>query len=189
MYLKILNLILKQKGASIMNMKKNIVTALLIAIGYILHQIVPGAIGSMKFDIMLSMIFVSLFINKDAKNAAVTAVLGGVITAMTTTFPGGQLPNIIDKVVTCILVYFMLRATEGFSHTRVKLAIISFIGTLISGTVFLLSALIMVGLPVPFLALFIGIVIPTSITNIFVTTFIHEIVQKSIKASGISLTS
>jgi len=133
-----------------MNMKKNIVTALLIAIGYILHQIVPGAVGSMKFDIMLSMIFVALFINQDFKNTMVTAILGGIITAMTTTFPGGQLPNIIDKIVTCIAVYGMLKATEKLPYSKIRIGVISFIGTVISGTVFLFSALVLAGLPVPF---------------------------------------
>lgn len=170
-----------------MNMKKNIVTALLIAIGYILHQIVPGAVGSMKFDIMLSMIFVALFINQDFKNTMVTAILGGIITAMTTTFPGGQLPNIIDKIVTCITVYGMLKATEKLPYSKIRIGVISFIGTVISGTVFLFSALVLAGLPVPFKVLFISIVIPTSITNVFVTSFIYGLVQRSIKIAGIDL--
>ncbi len=170
-----------------MNMKKNIVTALLIAIGYILHQIVPGAVGSMKFDIMLSMIFVALFINQDFKNTMVTAILGGIITAMTTTFPGGQLPNIIDKIVTCIAVYGMLKATEKLPYSKIRIGAISFIGTVISGTVFLFSALVLAGLPVPFKVLFISIVIPTSITNVFVTSFIYGLVQRSIKIAGIDL--
>ncbi|MDF2891357.1 MAG: trpP, partial [Clostridia bacterium] len=67
-----------------MNLRKNILTALLIAMGYILHQVVPGTIGSMKLDIMLSFIFVALFINRDFKSVILTALLGGAITALTT---------------------------------------------------------------------------------------------------------
>ena len=33
-----------------MNLRKNILISLLLAIGYNMHQITPGAIGSMKFD-------------------------------------------------------------------------------------------------------------------------------------------
>ncbi|NLP45714.1 MAG: tryptophan transporter [Epulopiscium sp.] len=171
-----------------MNIKKSIITALLIAIGYILHQIVPGALGGMKFDIMLSMIFVALFINQDFKNTIITAILGGTITAMTTTFPGGQIPNIIDKVVTCIAVYGMLKATQNFRHSKIRIGLISFVGTIISGSVFLGSALVFVQLPVSFTTLFIGIVLPTSITNVLITSLIYEVIQKSMRVAGIDLT-
>ncbi|MFT9496405.1 tryptophan transporter [Anaerosolibacter sp.] len=167
-----------------MNLRKNILSALLIAIGYILHQIVPGTIGSMKFDIMLSVIFVSLYINKDFKNAMVTALLGGIITAMTTTFPGGQIPNLIDKLVTCGIVFLMIKATERFPKQEIVRGAISFLGTVVSGTVFLTSALYISGLPAPFSVLFFGIVLPTSVTNIFLTAMIYQAVKLAMKVTG-----
>lgn len=169
-----------------MNLRKNIITALLIAIGYILHTIVPGVLGGMKFDMMLSVIFVSILINPEFKNAILTALLGGIITAMTTTFPGGQIPNIIDKVITCILVYLMIKGLERFKKNTIKIGIISFLGTIISGTVFLGSASFIVGLPAPFTALFLGIVLPTSITSIFVTIVIFKAVGISMKSLGLN---
>ncbi|KXG73786.1 tryptophan transporter [Thermotalea metallivorans] len=170
-----------------MNLRKSILTALLIAIGYILHQIVPGTIGNMKFDIMLSVIFVSLLINRDFKNAVVTALLGGIITAMTTTFPGGQIPNIMDKLVTCSLVFLLIKLTENLKGQTIVVGIISFLGTIVSGIVFLTSALYMVGLPAPFHILFMGIVLPTAVTNIFATIFIYQTVKLAMKVSGIKL--
>ena len=167
-----------------MNLRKNILIALLLAIGYIMHQIVPGTIGNMKFDLMLSFIFVALFVSRDFKSAILTALLGGFITALTTTFPGGQIPNIIDKLVTCIAVYLMIRLFDKLKSKQLSTGIIAFIGTIISGTTFLYSALVLVGLPAPFSVLFAGIVLPTAVTNIFVTLVVYNAVNLAIKATG-----
>lgn len=172
-----------------MNLRKNVLTALLLAIGFILHQIVPGALGAMKFDIMLAMIFVAIFINNDVKNVVLAALMGGVITALTTTFPGGQLPNIIDKIVTCAAVYAMIKVALSFMPelNQAAVIVISFVGTIISGAVFLYSALLIVGLPAPFTALFMGIVLPTAVANVFVTIVIYNAVKMALKASGFSM--
>lgn len=167
-----------------MDLRRNILTALLIAMGYIMHQVVPGTIGSMKFDIMLSFIIVALLINRDFKSVLLTAMLGGGITAMTTTFPGGQIPNIIDKLVTCIAIYLLLKLLEGLKLKQVTAGFIAFIGTLISGSVFLYSALLLVGLPAPFAVLFFGIVLPTAFANIFVTLLVFNAVKTAMKAVG-----
>jgi hypothetical protein len=167
-----------------MNLRKNILIALLLAIGYIMHQIVPGTIGSMKFDLMLSFIFVALFITRDFKSAILTGLLGGFITAITTTFPGGQIANIIDKFVTCIVVYLLMLVADKFRFNQISTAIIAFVGTIVSGTAFLGSALILVGLPAPFEALFLGIVLPTAVTNIFVTLIVYNTAKLAIRATG-----
>ncbi len=172
-----------------MNLRRNILTALLLAIGYILHQIVPGIAGGMKFDLMLAVIFVSIFINHDFKNIMLTALIGGFITAMTTTFPGGQIPNLIDKMITCILVFFMIKIAGKFKENQLVIGAISFLGTLISGTVFLSSALFIVGLPAPFKGLFFGIVLPTAVTNMFATLLIYNAVKVAIKLSGAKFAS
>lgn len=169
-----------------MNLRKNILIALLLAIGYIMHQIVPGTIGNMKFDLMLSFIFVALFITRDFKSAILTGLLGGIITAITTTFPGGQVANIIDKFITCIVVYILIQVFDRFRFNQISTGIIAFIGTVVSGTVFLSSALILLGqLPAPFPALFAGIVLPTAVTNIFITLIVYNTAKLAIKASGI----
>ncbi|MBS4538794.1 tryptophan transporter [Clostridium sp. D2Q-11] len=168
-----------------MDLRKNILTALLLAIGFIMHQVVPGALGSMKFDFMLSFMFVALIINKDFKSTLLTALLGGIITAMTTTFPGGQIANIIDKIVTSLVVYGLIMIYSKAKFNVITIGIISFIGTMVSGTVFLAVALFMVGLPAPFNLLFATIVIPTSITNIFITVVVHNVVIKVVKITRI----
>lgn len=167
-----------------MSLRKNITTALLIAIGYILHQVIPGTIGNMKLDIMLSFIFVALLVNRDLKNAVLTGLLGGLITAMTTTFPGGQIPNIIDKFVTCMLVFALIKITDKLKFKQAVTGIIAFLGTLVSGSTFLYTALLLAGLPAPFTVLFFGIVLPTAVTNIFVTLLVYNAARVAMRASG-----
>lgn len=166
-----------------MNLRKNILTALLLAIGFIMHQIVPGTLGSMKFDMMLAFIFIAIIINKDFKSMLLTAMLGGLITALTTTFPGGQLPNIIDKLLSCLFVYGLVNIFDRFKLNQISIGIIAFLGTMVSGTVFLTSAALLAGLPAPFTALFVAIVIPTSITNIFVTVILYNAVKATIRGT------
>ncbi|HYE81578.1 MAG TPA: tryptophan transporter [Clostridia bacterium] len=167
-----------------MNLRKNILIALLLAIGYIMHQVVPGTIGNMKFDLMLSFIFVALLVSRDLKSTVLTALLGGFITALTTTFPGGQIANVIDKIVTSFSVYLMIRLFDKLKYKQVSTGIIAFIGTIISGTTFLYTALVLVGLPAPFSVLFAGIVLPTAVTNIFVTLVVYNAVKLALKATG-----
>jgi hypothetical protein len=167
-----------------MNLRKNIMIALLLAIGYIMHQIIPGTIGNMKFDLMLSFIFVALFISRDFKSTILTALLGGFITALTTTFPGGQIANIVDKLVTCIAVYLMLKVSDKLKFKQAAKGIVAFVGTLISGSTFLYTAMVLVGLPAPFPVLFAGIVLPTAVTNVFVTLIVYNTAKLAIKATG-----
>ncbi|MEA4845915.1 MAG: tryptophan transporter [Clostridiaceae bacterium] len=171
-----------------MNLRKNILISLLLAIGYIMHQITPGTIGNMKFDLLLAFLFVALLISRDLKSTILAGLLGGFIAALTSTFPGGQIPNIIDKLVTSLAFYFMMKVSDKISDKakfrQISTGIIAFIATIISGTTFLSTALILVGLPAPFSALFAGIVLPTAVTNIFVTLVVYNAVNLAIKATG-----
>ncbi|MBP7073345.1 MAG: tryptophan transporter [Clostridia bacterium] len=167
-----------------MNLRKNILISLLLAIGYIMHQITPGTIGNMKFDFLLAFLFVALLISRDLKSTILAGLLAGFITALTTTFPGGQIANIVDKIVSSFAVYLMIKVSDKVKFKQVSTGIIAFIGTIISGTVFLSTALVLVGLPAPFTALFAGIVLPTAVTNIFVTLIVYNAVNLAIKATG-----
>ncbi|WFD08990.1 tryptophan transporter [Tepidibacter hydrothermalis] len=167
-----------------MNLRKNILTALLLAIGFILHGIMPGIAAGMKFDLMLAMMVVAILINCELKNTLLTGVLGGFMTAMTTTFPGGQIANVIDKIVTCIAVYLMVKLIGKYKEKQISVAVIGFLATIVSGSVFLISALVIVGLPASFKTLFLTIVLPTSFTNIFVIILIYNCVNTAIRISG-----
>lgn len=164
-----------------MKLKDYIFTTFLLAIGLILHQITPGIFGGMKFDFLLIFMFVSILINVKLKNIILTALLGGLLSAMTTTFPGGQLPNILDKIVTCIVVVGLIRLFKNYYLNIFVVGLIGGIGTFVSGMTFLISAAFIIGLPAPMKVLVTGIVIPTTLINIIGTVFIYRLVNKSLK--------
>ena len=150
-----------------------ILTSVLLAMGFVLHAIVPGFFG-MKFDLMLTFMFIAIMINPTIKNALLAGLLSGILTAMTTTFPGGQLPNMIDKLVTAFVVLALIKILAQIKVDSVKSAIIGFIGTAASGLVFLTSALLIVGLPAPLGILITTIVVPTAIANTIITVIVYK---------------
>ena len=168
-----------------MNLKNNIFTTLLLAIGLILHQITPGILGGMKFDFLIIFMIIAILLNPKFQNALLTGLLGGLLSAMTTTFPGGQLPNMLDKLVTCFVLYFLIKMLNKFNFNYIAVGFLGGVGTFISGMVFLTSALYIVGLPAPLMALVIGIVIPTTIINTLGTVFVYKIVKTAMKSTGI----
>lgn len=172
------------------NTKKMIINALLLAIGAILHQITPALGLPMQPDFALAMLFIIMIINNnDYKTSLIAAIITGIFTALTTKFPGGQLPNIIDKIVTVNLMYVILLSLNkiikyiNINNIKEKLlVIISFpLGTLISGTTFLLSAQYIVGLPADFSILFVTVVIPALFINTIGGFILYEAISISLK--------
>lgn len=166
-----------------MNTKKMVLSSILLAIGLMLHYIIPGTFGAMKPDTLLSMMFIALLICDDYKSTVAIGLAAGVLTALTTTFPGGQIPNFIDKIVTAHIVYFIIVITRKVQH-HLRMFIISTLGTLASGTVFLLSAMLIVSLPMPFKVLFAGVVLPAMVANTVLAIFIYSIVSASVGRSA-----
>ena len=164
-----------------MNVKKMTLSALLVAIGFVLHQIVPGIpfLGGMKMDFLLVMMFFSIFLMDSYKEVFAVSLVCGILSAMTTTFPGGQIANVVDKLVTGAVVYMLYRALEGRINHSVRLGLLACIGTIISGTVFLLTGLAISGVELSFLELFIAIVLPTSALNTVFAMFLEKIIARS----------
>lgn len=173
-----------------MKLKNLILTALLLAIGMMLHQFAPPIFG-MKPDFLLSMMFVSMFFNEDYKSTLIIGLTSGVLTAATTTFPGGQLPNLIDKIITCQLIYILIILLEKCNYifkisNTLKLAIVSILGTIVSGTVFLGGANLLFSLPAPFKILFLTVVLPASLINTATSLLLFNIINIAAKRSGLS---
>ena len=169
-----LNINYFEKELSFMKTNKLIITSLLLAIGIILHQITPGIIFGMKPDLLLVFMILSITLTKNFKITIITGIVAGILAALTTTFPGGQLPSIADKVITSIIVYGLYKNLN--SNSPFKLGCIYFLGTIISGSIFLGSSLILFGLPAPFLILFVSIVLPTSMLNSFIGFSLHRLI-------------
>lgn len=170
-----------------METRKVVLSGLLLAIGFMLHQLIPGLIGGMKFDLMLVFIFISFLINPTFKNIMLTAAVGGILSALTTSFPGGQLPNIIDKLITGLSMFIFLKLTYKLKKNAVIVGIMAFIGTMISGGVFLGAAVLITGVTIPVNVLFISVVLPTSAANSVATSFIYELVKRSLKRTSTSI--
>lgn len=159
-----------------MNLRKLILSSLLLAIGLVLHQIAPPILFGMKPDILLSMMFIAILLVDDYKTTLVIGLAAGLISAATTTFPFGQIPNIIDKLITCNLVYLLIKSTKKMLNHEIQAIMVSLVGTIISGTIFLGSALILAGLPggASFTALFLAVVLPATLVNTIACVFLYN---------------
>ena len=162
------------------NTKQLVSNSLLLAVGFLLHYVTP-AIG-LPMQIDFSLITLILVINLN-KNSFSTCIAGGIATGIfsgiTTKFPMGMIPNIIDKLVTTIVVYLLTKLLDKTAlHSKVKAVVTNVVGTLISGVVFLCSALLLVGLPAPFSLLFTTVVIPATIVNTIAGFIINTICIK-----------
>lgn len=170
-----------------MKLRENIFTTLLLAIGLIAHHITPGILGGMKFDFLLIFMTVSLILNPRFQNTVLTGLLAGFLSAMTTSFPGGQIPNIIDKMVASIVIYLLIQVFVKIKLNNITIGIIGALGTFTSGIVFLTSASIIVGLPVPMTAMIASIVLPTAGVNTIGTVIIYNMVNIAMKRTGTAI--
>jgi hypothetical protein len=166
---------------------KNLVfMALLLGMGVVLHAIVPPFFLGMKPDMLLVMMFLGILLFPEKKHVLMLGLAAGLISAATTNFPGGQLPNIIDKTITAYVFFGLLLVMNKFRHSAVTAAILTAVGTLISGTVFLTAALYIVSLPAPFLALFLSVVLPATVVNTAAITIVYPISQTIMKRSKLA---
>src|SRR6056297_4103135 len=157
--------------------------ALLVAIGFILHAFFPPIVMGMKPDFALAMMFILLIIKQDFKLGFLVAVSTGIFTALTTGFPGGQVANMVDKLVTFFIVFALLGPVLKTFNNKIGVGIITLVGTLISGAVFLGTAALLFGLPGPFVVLFYTIVIPASLINAFTAIIIFSSIKIGAKVT------
>lgn len=175
------------------NTKKIILNAILLGIGMILNQIVPAIGAGITPDLTLVMLFSIVMLNRnDFKTCLISGIITGLFTAMTTKFPGGQVPNIIDKIVTVIIIYAIVKVIyASFNSDKrkkiidlVTIILISIIGTMVSGFVFLFSASLIIGLPAGLMQLFIAVVLPTVVVNMIASVIVYNVINVSIKRTA-----
>lgn len=177
-----------------MSIRETAQIALLLAIGYVLHIIVPGYGAGMKPDTIMAMLIVIVLMHRNLKTTLTAGIAAGIIAALSTTFPGGQIPNIIDKTLTSLVVLVLAlvlaNPLEKLLHkasfrflgmnaslgTFLACGIIGFVGTVVSGLIFLSSALFLVGLPAPFQILFITVVLPAAIASAVAVMVLYPLV-------------
>ena len=160
--------------------KQLTINALLLAVGFLLHYITPAIGLPMQIDISLITLILVITLNKSSFNTCVASgVATGIFSGLTSKFPLGFIPNIIDKITTAIVVYLLIKLLDKTTlHSRIKAVITNAVGTLVSGVVFLVSALLFTGLPAPFIVLFITVVIPAIVVNTVIGFLISNICEK-----------
>lgn len=169
-----------------MNTKNLVVLSLLVGIGSVLHAVVPGIFLGMKPDMMLTMMFLGIILFPDKKSVLLLAIVTGLISGMTTTFPGGLIPNIIDKFVTAFVILSIFLVIKKFNTSIFTIGALTAIGTIVSGIVFLTSAYLLVGLPGPFVALFAAIVLPTTVVNTLVMVVLYPVATTVLKRTKLT---
>ncbi|MBU5306397.1 tryptophan transporter [Clostridioides mangenotii] len=176
------------------NTRKLVLNSILLAIGLLLHQLTPALGLPIQPDMALAMLFVIMVLNKDDyKTCLVAGIITGVFTALTTKFPAGQIPNIVDKTITVNIMFVFMyivyrlplikKLTEKKKDTVVTTLLLP-IGTLISGTSFLLSAKLIVGLPGSFTALFVVAVLPATVLNLVAGLFLFKVVKMTVSRTA-----
>ena len=163
-----------------MKTKQLVTNSLLLAVGFLLHYVTPAIGLPMQIDFSLITLILIIAFNRNSFNTCLASgVATGIFAGLTTKFPMGLIPNIIDKIVTTIAVYLLIKLLDKTAlHSKIKAVITNAVGTLVSGMVFLASALILVGLPAPFFILFTTVVIPAIAVNTIVGFLVSSICEK-----------
>ena len=162
-----------------MKTKQLTTNAVLLAVGFLLHYVTP-AIGFMQIDFSLITLVLVITLNRNSFNTCVASgIATGIFAGLTTKFPLGFIPNIVDKIMTTIFVYLLIRLLDKTAlHNKIKAIVVNSVGTLVSGMVFLGSALLLTGLPAPFSLLFTTVVLPATIVNTIAGFIINTICIK-----------
>lgn len=169
-----------------MNTKKMTINAILIAIGVILHSSVIS-IGPIQPDFALAMLFIIMLLNKDYKTTLISGIIIGIFTALTTKSAGGQIPNIIDKFITCNVMYLILLPIRDKLNRNVTSILLLLVGTIVSGTIYLTSFALIVGLDGSILNLIMVVVLPTALANAVIGVIIYNVVLRVMKQVHLSI--
>ena len=139
----------------------------------------------MQCDFSLAILFSLLILvtRKDYKLSLAVGMCFGIASALTTKMPMGNIANLVDKFVTTNLIFLFIPFASNKIKDDILFLIISFIGTFISGSVFILTAIAFgafaIDMYIPLLATVVG---PAMIVNTIVGFFIFKIMKKILKA-------
>lgn len=149
-----------------------------MGIGAVLHIISPPFLFGMKPDIMLPMMFLGILLFPKINYVLVLSIATGVISALTTSAPGGQISNLVEKPITAFVFFALLLMLPKKRNQKVVAPLLTGIGTLISGAVFLTMALFVLGqMPGTFTSLFVAVVLPATLFNSIFTIILYPIIQ------------
>ncbi|MBO0993620.1 tryptophan transporter [Bacillus sp. SD088] len=171
-----------------MKTKILVILSMLLGIGTVLHLVMPGT-WAIKPDMMLAMMFLGIALFPNKKNVLLLGIATGLLTALTTSFPMGQIPNIIDKPITAFVFYGLFLLLSKKLSKQLSLTILSVVCTIVSGTIFLGSAYLLFELPGPFLALFASAVLPAMVLNAIILFILYPLVITILKRTNFASTA
>lgn len=167
-----------------MNTKNLVLMSLLVGVGAVLYIIIPGFNGGMKPDFMLTMMFIGILLFPEIKNVFLLGLSTGIISGLFSTFPGGFVPNIIDKLITALVFFGLVILLKRLANKLATAIVLTCIGTLVSGTVFLSTAIFIFNAGAVFTELFVIVVLPAVLINGIAFFIIYPIVGKLVRRSN-----
>ncbi|MEC3883774.1 tryptophan transporter [Halobacillus sp. HZG1] len=170
-----------------MNIRVLVMLSLFVGIGAVLHAVAPPFFFGMRPDMMLAMMFLGILLFPKPSYVLLLSLATGFISAMTTTVPGGQLANIIDKPFTAFTFFGLVLLTKKISHQKFVQPALAAIGTMISGSIFLGVVLYIIGLmEASFGLMFATVVLPAAAFNVLFVAIMYPIAQKILKRSNLA---
>lgn len=155
--------------------------SILLALGLVLNLSVQMfSLQGMKVDFVVVMLCISILNSESYEEVIMAGVAYGLLTALTTTFPNGQLANIIDKLVVSLVMYNVKNILKVNYNNKLLLIIFSLSATLLSGFIFLFTALYMSQTLNMFYILFFSIVIPSAIGNSIMITILAQVFKNKL---------
>ena len=167
-----------------MNTKSLVLSAMLLGVGTVLYLVIPGINGGMKPDFLLTMMFIAILLTPTLKNTVVVGLATGILSGLFSTFPAGFIPNVIDKAITALVFFGVIVALKSLASKLVMQAIVTAVGTALSGAIFLASAIFIMGVEVPFAELYLVVVLPAVALNTVALVIIYPIVQQTLKRTN-----
>lgn len=170
-----------------MKTKDLVLLALFMGIGAVLHIIAPPILFGMKPDIMLPMMFLGILIFPKVNYVLVLSIATGVISALTTTAPGGQISNLVEKPITAFVFFGLLMLVPKQLDKKIIAPVLAALGTIVSGSVFLSMALFVIDqMGGSFTALFVAVVLPATLFNVVFTIILYPIIKSILQRSQMS---
>ena len=167
-----------------MNTRILIILSLLVGIGAVLHAIVPPIFG-MTPDLLLAMMFLGILLFPKLQYVVLLSIVTAFIAALTTTFPGGEIASMVEKPLAGLIFFGLFLISKNLVNVRISGPILTAIGTVISGAIFLTIPLFILGVDIGigFLLLLYTVVLPTTAINTIIMIVVYPVVQTILKRS------
>lgn len=152
--------------------------SILLALGLVLNLSVQVfSIQGMKIDFVVVMLCISLLSAESFNEAIIAGIAYGVLTALTTTFPYGQVANLVDKIIVACILYTLKKSLKINPNHKLSLVGFGLLGTFISGSIFLFIALSLSKTLNLYLPLLLTVVLPSMIGNSIMILLFHKTIS------------